>query len=124
MVDLGSVVPADVGALSPSIVGTWEREGLRAGVQRMIVMLYAPPGSQIVGVSLNGQPVALESLHDTDYPVGKLVVSVDPGATVSMSYDLIAAEAGEKALEAQITPMVNATFVDEQPLDCATVPAG
>ena len=117
-------MPAAVGALSPSIVGQWELEGLRAGVQRMIVMLYAPPGSQIVGASLNGQPVALESLHDTDYPVGKLVVSVAPGATVSMSYDLIAAEAGEKALEAQITPMVNATFVDEQPLDCATVPAG
>ena len=70
-VDFGSVVPADVGALSPSIVGQWEREGLRAGVQRMVVMLYAPPGSQIVGASLNGQPVALESLHDTDHPVGR-----------------------------------------------------
>jgi hypothetical protein len=121
-VDLGSVVPPDPALLPPAVVGAWEREGLRPGVQRMIIMLYAPPGSEIVSASVNGQPVIVESMRDTTYPVGKMTVSVEPGATLTMSYDVVAAEPGKKALEAQVTPLVNPTFQDERALDCATVP--
>ena len=118
-----TVDPAGVSKLSPSIVGQFKREGLEPGVQRMVVMLYAPPGSQLSGATVNGEAVELPAFHDTDYPVGKLTVSVEPGATVTVSYDLVAASAGAKALEAQITPMVNPTAVTTVPLDCATVTA-
>ena len=84
-------------------------------------MLYAPPGSQISGASVNGKPVALEGLHDTSYPVGKIIVSVDPGATATLTYDVVAAKPGKRALEALVTPMVNATSVTTAALDCATV---
>jgi len=118
-----TVDPAGVSKLSPSIVGMYKKEGLEPGVQRMIVLLYAPPGSQLSGATVNGEAVELPAFHDTDYPVGKLIVSVEPGATVTVSYDLVAASAGAKALEAQITPMVNPTSVTTVPLDCATVTA-
>ncbi|MCU1543718.1 MAG: hypothetical protein JWM50_1583, partial [Microbacteriaceae bacterium] len=39
-------------------------------------------------------------------------------------YDVVAASAGSKTLEAQITPTVNPTTLTTVPLDCATVPAG
>ncbi|HYI32393.1 MAG TPA: DUF4012 domain-containing protein [Glaciibacter sp.] len=123
-VDLMNQAPLDSGSLPPSIVGNWESEGLSPGQQRMIVLLYAPPGSTVLGVSVNGTPTALEPLHDTDYPVGKVVVTIQPGQSAAVSYDFVAAEAGHKALEATVTPMVNATTVANQPLDCATVPAG
>ena len=122
-VDLTSTVPADpVKGLSPSILGEWQRAGVKPGVQRMIVYLYAPPGAQIIGATVGAEPVALEALHDTDYPVGRIIVSVQPGATVKLSYDLVAEGAGKKTLEAQVTPMVNPTTVTAGRLDCATIP--
>ena len=121
-VDLtNGIQPGAVKTLSPSITGEFKQEKLRPGVQRMIVMLYAPPGSQISGASVNGKPVALEGLHDTSYPVGKIIVSVDPGATATLTYDVVAAKPGKRALEALVTPMVNATSVTTAALDCATV---
>ncbi len=115
---------AAVETIGPSILGQFVREKLDPGVQRMIVMIYAPPGSQITGATENGVAVQLEQLHDTDHPVAKFTVTIEPGATVSMSVDLVTAGAGEKALEAQYTPMVNATKVEKVPLDCATVAVG
>lgn len=116
--------PAQVSTLSPSITGAWKREGLTPGVQRMQVFLYAPPGATITGATIDGAPVTLDPHHDTDYPVGKLTVSVEPGATVAMTYDIVAAEAGEKVLDAFITPMVNPTTVTTEALDCSTVSGG
>ena len=124
-VDLTNGLPADAAtSISPSILGQYMREGTTPGVQRMLVMLYAPPGSQIVGATVDGAPVQLESFHDTDYPVAKLVVSMEPGATSKMAIDVVAVGTGKKALEAQVTPMVSPTTISDLPLDCATVAAG
>ena len=124
-VDLTNEIPADAEtSISPSILGTFVREKLEPGVQRMIVMVYAPPGSQILGATVDGVPVQLESFHDTDYPVAKLTVSMEPGTTSKMTVDMVAASTGKKALEAQVTPMVNPTTISDLPLDCATVAAG
>ncbi|TFB60257.1 DUF4012 domain-containing protein [Cryobacterium sp. Hz7] len=120
-VDLTNAIPADAAtSISPSILGTFVREKLDPGVQRMLVMVYAPPGSQIVGATVDGAAVQLEAFHDTDYPVAKLIVSMEPGATSKLSVDVVAAGTG-KALEAQVTPMVNPTIISDLPLDCVTV---
>lgn len=120
-VDLMSTVPANTKLLSPSILGNWKAEKVKQGVQRMFVYVYAPPGSQIAGATVNGAAVALDAQHDETYPVARLRVSVNPGATVSMTVDITAAKVAKKTLEAQVTPMVNATAMMPTPLDCATV---
>lgn len=123
-VDLTNTAPANaLKALSPSIMGTWKSERVKPGYQRMIVMLYAPPGSQIVAGTAGGTPLQLQALHDTDYPVAKVQVDFAPGATQKLSFDVLAAKPGKKVLAAQITPMVNPTALDTVPLDCATVSA-
>ncbi|TFC50761.1 DUF4012 domain-containing protein [Cryobacterium sp. TMT2-17-1] len=123
-IDLTNEIPGDAAtSISPSILGTFVREKLEPGVQRMIVMVYAPPGSQILGATVDGAAVQLESFHDTDYPVAKLIVSMEPGATSKMAIDVVALGTGKKALEAQVTPMVNPTTISDLPLDCATVAA-
>lgn len=122
---LTSTLPAaDVRKLSPSITGLWQRENLPPGLQRLQVFLYAPPGATITGATVNGTPVELAAFHDTSYPVGKLTVGVEPGATVSIVYDLISAATSNKTLEASITPMVHPTKVSSDVLDCSTVAAG
>jgi hypothetical protein len=124
-VTLTNTLPqAAVKSLSPSVLGNYKAEKLQPGVQRMIVLLYLPPGSEIQRVIVDGAPVTLEPQHDTDYPVGKVIVSVRPGASASVTYDVVAAKAGTKKLEALTTPMVNATTITTAPLDCAAVPAG
>ncbi|GAB3143878.1 DUF4012 domain-containing protein [Marisediminicola antarctica] len=121
-VDLTSTLPqADVKALSPSIAGNYLAEGLEKGVQRMIVMLYAPPGAQIIGASVDGLPVELEMLHDTDFPVAKVIVSVLPGTASTVTYDFVPEAAGVKGFEAQVTPMVHPTPITTETLDCTTV---
>jgi hypothetical protein len=125
-VDLASTVPANAAkALSPSILGNWKIEKLQPGQQRMYVMVYAPPGSQITGATVDGQPVPLEARHDGAYPVAKVTVIVNAGQTRNVSVDIVAAKPGKKTLDAQVTPMVHNTPIvkNDPPLDCATVTA-
>ena len=123
--DLTSSVPVDTNSLSPSITGTfWAAEGLTPGVIRMFVYLYAAPGSQITGATIGGIPMPLEGLHDTDYPVGRVLVTLPPGATTTITYDVVAAEPGAKALSLNLTPLVNPTSQSVEPLDCSTVTLG
>jgi len=124
-VDLGNGIdPTLAKSLSPSIVGQWKPEKVKRGDQRMIVMLYAPPGTTITAKSINGAPTAMDAFHDTTYPVSKTVVTIPAGAISTVSFDVVAAEPGRKTIEALITPMVNPTTVLNEDLDCATVPAG
>ncbi|GAB3604686.1 hypothetical protein GCM10027413_00950 [Conyzicola nivalis] len=116
--------PPFVKQLSTSILGQqYWKMGLAKGVQRLVVMLYAPPGSQIANVSVNGAPYAMPAHHDGDYPVGRVVVDVNPGAAANVTYDLVAGTPGVRTLEAKSTPMVTPTAIATVPLDCATVAA-
>jgi hypothetical protein len=123
-VDLASSIPVNTKTLSPSILGDWKTYRLKPGVQRMFVYVYAPPGSQISGATVNGAAVAVPVQHDENYPVARLLVSVAPGATVTVSVDITAEKAGAKALLATVTPMVHNTPVVPAPLDCSTVAKG
>jgi len=119
-----TLAPSQVKGLTVSITGTqYERMGMAKGVQRLVVMLYAPIGSQISGATVNGTPIAFTPGHDGDYPVARVTINVNPGTTVSVGYDVIAATPGERVLEAQTTPMVVPTPINKSVLDCATVAA-
>ena len=121
-VDLrNGIDPAAASSLASSIVGTWKHEGVARGDQRMVVMLYAPPGSTIVSRSVNGAAVSMDALHDTTYPVSKIVVTIPAGAVSTVSFDVVAASPGNRSLDAVVTPMVNPTTVIDEVLDCATV---
>jgi len=118
------VDPADAATLPRSVVGTFRRSGVERGAQRLFVLLYAPPGAEITGATVGGSPAALDDLHDAEFPVGKLIVTVPPGETVTVAYDFVSAVSGEKELEVQVTPMVTPATISTEPLDCATVTGG
>ena len=120
-VDLVSSVPVKTKTLSPSILGNWQAEKLKPGVQRLLVYVYAPPGSEIARATVGGVVTPLTAQHDEAYPVARLLVSVAPGATVSLAVDITALQAGVKALEARVTPMVHDTTMVATQLDCASV---
>jgi hypothetical protein len=88
----------------------------------MIVMLYAPIGSELISTTVDGVLKPPSGHHDNEYPVDLRVVRIPAGQKVSLTFDLVAPLAGDKDLEAQVTPMVKPTQIALQPLDCATVP--
>lgn len=90
----------------------------------MNIYLYAPPGTTIVGATVNGEAIVLPKLHDTDYPVGRVNVIVNPASTVTLTYDVVGDSTPPKQLEALVTPMVHPTPVTVAPLECATVSKG
>lgn len=123
-VDLSSALPPElVPSLSGSILGQYEKEGVAAGTQRLIVRLYSPPGTTITGASVNGAPAVVSPQHDTDYPVASVLIELAPAASGTITYDVVAAP-GNRTLEAEVTPGVTTTKVTKEPLDCATVAAG
>ncbi|MFB7893158.1 DUF4012 domain-containing protein [Microbacterium sp. NPDC056044] len=124
-VDLTNTLDAAVAPGLPfHITGEWARVGAGVGVNRMTIRLYAPPGSEIVGATVDGAPIALEDMHDTDYPVGKTVVEVQPGGRLSLVYYFALEGDASRNFEAQITPLVTPTKVKTPALDCASVPRG
>ena len=123
-VELGNGLQADAAQVtSDSVLGFYRVEGLPKGLQRMNVYLYAPPGSTIVGATVDGVPQPAGQFGDGAYPVDRQRIALPPGATGTLVYDLVAATPGERTLEAQVTPMVSPTAIDTVPLDCADVPA-
>ena len=123
-VELGNGLQADAAQVtSDSVLGFYRVEGLPKGLQRMNVYLYAPPGSTIVGATVDGVPQPAGQFGDGAYPVDRQRIVLPPGATGTLVYDLVAATPDERALEAQVTPMVSPTAIDTVPLDCADVPA-
>ena len=123
-VELGNGLdPAEVENTSDSVLGYYRLFELPKGLQKMYVYLYAPPGSSIVGATVDGVGVALEPFTDADYPVGRTLVVLPAGTSGTVVYDVVAGTPGQRALEAQVTPMVAPTPIETVPLDCATVPA-
>ncbi len=114
--------PSVAGTLPFHITGEWAKVGTQPGVNRMTIRLYAPPGSEIIGATLDGAQVALPAMHDTDYPVGKTVIEVAPGGAKSLIYYFALGGDQAREFEAQITPLVTPTAVEITALDCAAIP--
>ena len=123
-ITLTNAMPADSArSISPSILGTFKRSGLAPGVQRTMVYVLAPPGGEILRATVDGVDVPIEGLHDEAYPGVRLVPVTDPQATSTMVVEIVSPSAGEKAIEAEVTPMINPTAITVGTLDCSTVPA-
>ena len=116
------VDPATGAYTSDSLLG-YRAEGLPEGLQRMWVYLYAPPGSEIVGATVDGVPQPAGQFSDGPYRVDRQRIVLPAGATGVLQYDLVAAP-GDRALEAQVSPMVAPTPVDTVPLNCTDVLLG
>jgi hypothetical protein len=113
--------PTAVKTLSPSIAGNWARAKIPKGSERLLMLVYAPPGATVLSLSVDGAPVALQHLHDTDRPVETAVVLVPAGGTVQLSVDMLMGTPGVRGLEADLSPTVQKAKRTTTPLDCSTV---
>ena len=116
------LTPDQVDGLTFYIIGDGS-EGVTAGDIRIDALAYAPPGSTISAIRVDGQPVEITSFHDGSYPVARLRVSIAPQQTKNITFDIVAGQPGHRELNALFTPLAYPTPVEVSTLDCATVAA-
>ncbi|WP_165788996.1 DUF4012 domain-containing protein [Cryobacterium zongtaii] len=97
-------------------------EGVTPGDIRIDLFAYAPPGAEIVGLSVDGAAKTVDAFSDGDYPVSRIRTTIEPGVTQNVTFDLIAGAPGTRELASILTPMVRATPVESTALDCASLP--
>lgn len=114
--------PSEVSGLSPSISGTgYESLKLAKGEQRYVIFAYLPKDSTLLSASVNGESVASTGNSDEGHPVQVLWTTIPPGATSTVSVDVLMGTPGERELQADVTPTLSGTKRATAPLDCGTV---
>ena len=120
--ELGNTLdPVAAPFIADPVAGHYRTAQYPKGQQRMLVFLYAPPGSVIERVTVDGVSQPAGQFRDGEYTVDRQRVLIPAGATVTFVYDVVAARPGDRALEAQVTPMVSPTRVDAVPLHCGDI---
>ena len=117
------LTPEQVPGLSFYIVGNSKIEGVRPGDVRIDLLAYAPPGSTISAVRIDGKAVDFTDFHDVNNPVARLRVTITPQQTRNVTVDIVAGQPGHRELNALITPLTYPTPVNVTTLDCSTAAA-
>ena len=122
-IDLTSSIPANPEKTIPAyILGEWKRERTVPGNMRLDVMTYAPTGSTIVGMSVDGKAVDPGTLRDGANPVALVrTPEIAPGATLNVTFEFVGAKPGTKALDLTVTPLVHPTPITKAAIDCGSV---
>ncbi|MDO8119910.1 DUF4012 domain-containing protein [Isoptericola sp. b490] len=113
--------PAEAPGLSPSIVGGWERLGLTKGEQQYVVYFYLPKGATLLSGRSNETQQDLLVGHDGGHDVKAIWVKVPPGATSTVSVDMLMANPGDKPVTTDVTPTIQPLTTGTEQLDCSTV---
>jgi len=105
-----TVTPDQASALNPAVLGGYASQKLDPGVQRLLVLLYAPIGAQISSVTLDGTDVEVAPTVDAGHSVQPLQVLVPPGAASTITVEFSGVDPSQ-SLSADVTPSVRAATV-------------
>lgn len=124
---LESTAPADAATSLPAYVTGDGAFGVPAGTIRTNTFMYAPAGSVIYDVRVNGASTPFALSEHEGLPVAALTVDLQPNEYVSVTVLAVAAEGGPVRTGVEHTAMTNdVPIARDQPVDCADVapPAG
>ncbi|KQQ94634.1 hypothetical protein ASF62_11240 [Leifsonia sp. Leaf325] len=116
-VSLANTVTPDQALTLPDAV-TGGGASTDIGSMRVDTLVYAPPGSTMVGISMNGQPAPSTITTDGDYPVNRVGTTIAPGKTAQLDFDVVTTDDDLRTLSAEVTPVVSPTSVSTSQLDC------
>ena len=116
-VKLTNVAPANAGTTLPSYVTVSD------GHIRLGVTAYAPHGYKVAAIKVSNGNEAPLTGTDGEYTAAQDRVTIMPGQSQTITFDLIANHADKRTLAAQVTPAVSPTTVTQGTLNCATWPS-
>ncbi|HEY0229020.1 MAG TPA: hypothetical protein VGC05_22055, partial [Mycobacterium sp.] len=121
-VSLTSTAQADAGTSLPEYVTGGGAFGVTPGEVRTNVFVDAPKGTLFYGVSIAGQQVGFLSADDEE-SISAVSVTVAPGKTAQVAFELLAPRGTKTAVALTHTPMASSvpTSIDNA-LDCPRLP--
>jgi hypothetical protein len=81
------------------------------GSLRILVTLYAPPGTSIVAANGSNSDYPPLAGHDGEYPAVQVRMVLEPGQTKTVSFDVAAVDDRPRALDALVTPLAKPTDI-------------
>jgi len=87
---------------------------------KLRVSTYAPPGYKVAGVTVSNNQDAPLTGTDGEFVVSQGIVSIMPGETQTVTFDLVSGHKDQRELTAKVTPAVTPTAVSTGALDCGT----
>ena len=93
------------------------------GVLSVMAFIYMPPGSTLLGSTLDGATIGTMWLHDVDYPVARFPLALAAGQTKTLVFDYQAPLPGGRDIEVDLTPTIQGTEVTTSTVDCQEVGA-
>lgn len=121
-VSLTSAAPADAGTSLPKYVTGGGAYGVPPGEIRTNVFVHAPKGTLFYGLSVDGQQVSFDSV-DVSESIAGVSVTIAPGKTAQIAFEMLAPKGTQRAVALQHTPMAFplSTSIDNT-LDCPKLP--
>ncbi len=125
-VALESTAPLDAAhSLPPYVLGGRHGLGVAAGQVRTTVFVFAPEGSEVWDVVLDGSSRAFIASGYGDHEVAGLTVTLDPGERAVVTFRVLGPPRAPLATTIDSTPMVGDTPVDVELLrTCPTATPG
>jgi len=87
---------------------------------KLRVSTYAPPGYKVASVTVSNNRDAPLTGTDGEFVVSQGIVSIMPGETQTVTFDLVSGHKDQRELTAKVTPAVTPTAVSTGALDCGT----
>lgn len=107
---LRSDAPADVTDYPTYLAGNGD-QGVPPGTEKLLVMLYSPPGTSFEGVRVNGQQTNVSVVSEHGMHVSVVAVELPPGERVELSAFVSGVDFA--AHEVSVTPLAHASVVEE-----------
>lgn len=103
---LTNTAPGDAGASLPEYVTGGGASGVPSGSIRTNVTVYGPPGSFNLGVLRDQSEVGYHPTSDSGYTLSSIQVELSPGQSTILEFQFLGAEAGDKEMVVEHTPLV------------------
>ncbi len=102
--------------LPPSVIGSND-QGLPLGTNRQYLSIYSP--LDLVGATVDGRPVTLETNHEFGWRVYSTFVTIDAASSVQLEVELAGRVDPDYSLELITQPLVNDDLVSIEVLDAS-----
>lgn len=115
---LTNTAPADAAVVLPPYVTGNGWFGTPPGEISTAIMVYGAPGNYNLGVRRDGAETAYHPTTDSGYTLSKVDTRLSPGMTATYTFAFLGGSPGERPIEVQSTPSINAIETSALPTSC------
>jgi hypothetical protein len=117
---MANTAPPDAATSLPPYVTGGGGFGVPAGEINTTLTVYGAPGFFNLGVARDGASTQFQPTVDGNYPVSKLVFSLKPGESTSLTFSFLGEKTGNKRVSVEKTPFVYPLEMTDHRVSCVS----